>query len=269
MLIMELKMKTGRFRKSKGSLGIFAAGMIALAVPASAHDIWMTADKVSGSTVVADIGFGDRDNRMVADPARIITLDVIAPSGVTHLPTRKLKVAQRMGQPTVETEPFDLEKGSVVAMTYDNGYWMSIPGRTGSFNTTTLFAGAGTDRHWTIKYSKMLYGAGAYKVSLNQRCELIALKDPFTLKHGEALPVRVMYEGKPLAGTEVQYDDGVSPVPDAQSPKVKTGADGVAMIPMDRTGPYLIVVDLNKPPHDTHFVEYDHVYGALSFDLNN
>jgi nickel transport protein len=257
--------------KSRSISWIYGACILACTGtgPASAHDIWTTVDKVSGDTVIADIGFGDRDNRMVADPARIITMDIVGPSGVTHLPRRNLKVAARMGQPTLETRLFTLEKGAIVAMSYDNGYWLNIPGENGATNTTTLFAPNGTDRHWTVKYSKMLYGPGAYTRNLNQRLELIALKDPFTLKHGEALPVRVVYEGKPVVGTDIQYDDGVSPVPDAQSPKVKTGSDGVAMIPMDRVGPYLLVVDINRPPHDTHFVEYDHVYGALSFDLNN
>jgi uncharacterized GH25 family protein len=241
-----------------------AAAMVA--APAFAHDIWTTVDKKPGGKVVADVGYGDRDDRALPDLEKMVVMDAITPSGVIHL-RRPLKATTRLGHPVIETPPFSIQPGSVIAISYDNGFWERMPGDKGQTNTTELMVPGGTDPHWTVKYSKMLYGAGAYKQVLHQRMELTALKDPFTLKKGDLLPVRVEYEGKPVAGIEVQYEDGISPVPDAKSPKVKTGADGVAMIPMQRVGPYLLVVDANEPAVDKRFAKYDHVFSSMSFDL--
>lgn len=240
---------------------------LSIGTAAFAHDIWTTVDKKSDGKVVADIGYGDRDDRSVPDPEKLVVMDLIGPAGTTQLRQPMPKVATRLGQPVIETTPFSISEGSIIALTYDNGFWVKIPGDKGETNTTTLLSPKGTAQHWTVKFSKMLYGAGAYKRKTNQRVELTALKDPFTLASGEKLPVRVEYEGQPIAGTEVQYDDGISPISDAKSPKVKTGSDGVALIPITRAGPYLLSVDFSKPPIDKRFADFDHLFGSLSFDL--
>jgi uncharacterized GH25 family protein len=243
-----------------------ACAAVGAATPALAHDIWVTTDKRADGKVVADVGYGDRDDRSLPDLEKVVTMDAIGPSGVTHLRS-PLKATTRLGQPVIETPPFAIEPGTVIAIAYDNGFWVRIPGDRGQTNTTVLMAPGGTEAHWTVKYTKLLYGPGAYSKVLNQRLELTALKDPFTLKRGEPLPVRVDYEGKPVADMPVQYGDGISPIPVARLPKIKTGADGVALIPMERVGAYLLVVDGNYPATDKRFADYDHVFSSLSFDL--
>ena len=253
----------GRSVALAGCVGLVAL----LSRPAHAHDIWATVDRApDGTQMIADIGFGDRDDRAMPDPVRIVELDVIGPSGTTDL-RRPLKATARQGQPVLETRAFPISPGSIIAIIYDNGFWAKKPGDKNPTNTSPLLAPDGTDLHWTVKYSKMLYGQNAYKKVLNQRLEITALKDPFTLNKGDMLPVQVAYEGKPVAGIEVNYGDGVTPVPDAKLPRVKTGTDGIANVPLDRLGPYLIVVDANEPPADKRFATYDHVFSSISFDL--
>lgn len=64
--------------------------------------------------------------------------------------------------------------------------------------------------------------------------EIVPLADPFARKPGEALPVRVLFDGKPLAEANLGWDhpgDG-----DAPSGTVRTDAKGEALIPVTRAG---------------------------------
>jgi len=53
---------------------------------------------------------------------------------------------------------------------------------------------------WTVKWGKMLLGAGSNDKVLGTRLELVALKDPFTARPGTTIPVKLLYDGKPFAG---------------------------------------------------------------------
>jgi uncharacterized GH25 family protein len=246
-------------------IGSCAAAMLT-STPALAHDIWATVEK-AGDNARAQIGYGDRDDRSLADNEKFVTLAAIGPAGTTDL-RRPLKVTDRLGHSVLETRAFALAPGSIISIVYDNGFWVDVPGDTGSTNTTTLLVPQGTKPHWTVKYSKMLYGRGAFSRVHHDRLEIVPLKDPYTLTAGEKLPVRVELNGKPMPKIDVQYGDGISPIADAKTPVTPTGPDGVAMVPMERPGgAYLLVIDLNAPATDKRFADVDHLFASLSFDL--
>jgi uncharacterized GH25 family protein len=64
--------------------------------------------------------------------------------------------------------------------------------------------------------------------------EIVPLRDPFALKPGDTLGVRVLFQGKPLADANLGWDhpaDGEPP-----SGTVRTNARGEALIPIAHTG---------------------------------
>jgi hypothetical protein len=64
--------------------------------------------------------------------------------------------------------------------------------------------------------------------------EIVPMRDPFALKIGDTLPVRVLFKGEPLAGANLGWahpGDGESP-----AGTVRTNGRGEALIPIARTG---------------------------------
>lgn len=259
---MTLKIKT--VARKVGLVALLGAPLLSL--PAQGHDIWVTAEK-KGDQRIAIVHFGDPDKRELAELKKIVTIDLVTAGKATDL-RKALAVADRKGAPVYETAAFTATAGGVVTVSYDNGFWLTRPNDQKETNTSLLMEPKGLDPHWTVKYGKMLLGPGSSEQVVQARGELIALKDPFKLKVGEKLPVKLVIDGKPIAGTRIRYSDGIEALAAEKIPFAKTDKDGVAEIPLERKGPYMIATDPTVPPSHAALSTGDHVYVALSFDLN-
>ncbi|HEY2290750.1 MAG TPA: DUF4198 domain-containing protein [Thermoanaerobaculia bacterium] len=97
-----------------------------------------------------------------------------------------------------------------------------------------------------------------------QRLELVAEKNPYTLAGGGELPVRLLYEGKPLAGALVmalQRDrpDKVDKV------MARTDARGRATLKLDRPGFWLVkAVHMIPAPPDAG-ADWESFWASLTF----
>jgi len=80
---------------------------------------------------------------------------------------------------------------------------------------------------------------------------------------GQALTVRVLYEGKPVQGASVQPDF----VTDPDSEPVKTGADGTATIKVRNQGLNVVVATFATPPASPAKTSRDEHLATLSFVL--
>lgn len=234
----------------------------------SAHDIWIVTTP-AGSGGEAAIAYGDTDARVLPEKSKIVSYRIIGAEGASTDLRPSLKAGEVAAQPVFKAKDTRLQSGAIVALTYDNGFWIKQAGDVGSTNTSRLMAPDGTSTHWTVKFAKALFGKGAYSQPANTRMELVPLKDPYMLKPGERLPVRVVAEGKPVANADIRYGNGVDPIPDDKTPRVKTGADGIALVPITGTGPQLLAADLYVPPMDRAYSEGDHLYASLTFDLRH
>ena len=92
------------------------------------------------------------------------------------------------------------------------------------------------------------------------KIELIAKRNPGLLKRGDALPVELLYLGKPLAGATIKVFAGVG---NEVARKVITDAKGRAKIPDIGSGPYLLnAIHMFKPvstspeAEDAHWETY-------------
>jgi len=118
-----------------------------------------------------------------------------------------------------------------------------------------------------VKFSKTLLGPGAYKTIVGHELELVPTEDPFALSAGQPLHVRVLFHGTPVANVDVELGDGLAPTKEEDIPRYKTNSEGVAQIPVDRRGPYLLTVDYRIPGRDPALAATDYFDAALAFAL--
>jgi uncharacterized GH25 family protein len=93
--------------------------------------------------------------------------------------------------------------------------------------------GAAAKERYTM-YAKSIVLAGTpgegYKLVVGTPIELVPLADPYRLKSGEALPVRVLFRGAPAANVAVK---AISNKPGSKQHVVgRTNADGVVSMPV-------------------------------------
>jgi uncharacterized GH25 family protein len=232
---------------------------------AQAHNVWMTTRGEDGRSV-AQIHYGDVEKPELADHSRVVSAALVSSSGRVEL-RKPLKPVESRGHPALETQPFAAPRDGVLAITYDNGFWVNLPDKS-EVNTSTLLIPTGAERRWTVKFGKTLLGPGAFQRVLRQRLELVPLKDPYSVAPNGTLPVRLLLNGKPYAGAKIAYTDGIKPIPDPQQPTATTGRDGVANIPLGWKGSYVFTVDINVPPTHPSLAVKDHLYASLAFDTS-
>jgi nickel transport protein len=236
---------------------------------AVAHDIWMTTSRADGQQT-AEIVFGDLVGLELADLKKIVSFELVSPAGTIDL-QKSLTEATSSGHPVLKSKPFSATSNAILAVTYDNGFWTRRPGdkRPGDeawTNTNKLMMPSAAESTWSVKWGKTLLGPGSYAVVLHTRLEIVVLRDPYSTPVGSKLPVRLELDGKPVAGAAIAHTDGLEKLPDSQQPKVRTGENGVAEIPIGRKGPYLLTVDVETASLSGKLAEKDNLYASLSFD---
>jgi hypothetical protein len=88
--------------------------------------------------------------------------------------------------------------------------------------------------------------------------DIVLLKNPFELKEGDSLPIKVLCRGKPMAGVEVEGRDH-----DIVS---TTDREGMATVRMTG-GPQLISVDAKEPIKDDPDADYMSFTATLTFEV--
>ncbi len=96
------------------------------------------------------------------------------------------------------------------------------------------------------KYAKALIQVGKGEKGFSYVCgfriELIPLKNPYDIKPGEYLPVKVLFEGKPLSTFVYGTYSGYKPVEDAFPAMARSNKEGIARIRITGSGEWMIFV---------------------------
>jgi uncharacterized GH25 family protein len=237
-----------------------------LSLGASAHDLWIVATS-EGPLLRAEMNFGDPGKRDPLILQRLLDLNLVTATGTVLMREGNLEPRQMGERPVLLSEPFMAPATpAVLTARYDNGYWVKTPG--GMRNTSKRLYPAATESLWSTKMAKTLLGPGAYHIVAGHDLELMALDDPFTLKAGQPLRVSVLLHGMPLTNAEVRVEDGTTLVPDKDVVVVHAGADGIASIPIERRGTYVLAVEYRTEGRDPELAASDLYDATLAFWLH-
>lgn len=104
-----------------------------------------------------------------------------------------------------------------------------------------------------------------YKKVLNQRLEIILLKNPFLLKVGDVIEAKVLFEGKPLVNKTVMlyslWSDKVT------EQKVKTDKNGIAKFRIKNPGFHLVRLVYLRKCENCDNLDWESFWASFSFEI--
>lgn len=100
--------------------------------------------------------------------------------------------------------------------------------------------------------------------ALGFRIELIAEKNPYVLAAGQTLPVRLLYENKPLAGALIVAFNKNAPM---EKLKMRSDKNGRVKFVLPRAGTWLVTAVHMIPTPATAHAHWESFWASLTFEL--
>jgi len=240
--------------KTLGKLALVASVIAGLgaATVAQAHGIWF-AQRSNQLALIYGVGADDLDAvKRLPKVKTVAAYDENGKEVPTQLaPNGPLLVVNIDNQP------------AIVAAILDNGPWSKTPDGKWHNKGKDEVPDATISEH-TVKYTVHLRRLNvAPPVLPAHKLQIVPLVKQLPEQMGQALTVRVLYEGKPVQGASVQPDY----VTDPDSEPVKTGADGTATIKVRNQGLNVVVATFAAPPANPAKSNRDEHLATLSFVL--
>jgi len=247
---------------------LFILIVLALVWPlkSEAHFFWLLSDQASsevGKPVQVEIGFGHKfpkDEEI--KPERLQFIKVLGPGG-QEVPLKKdSAVRYKFIPPTAGTY--------VVLAQMLPGFVTRTPQGMKMQNKKGI-----PDANLCFRFdfaTKTLVSAGknpeGFDQSVKSTLEVIPLKDPGSLKAGDELPVKVIFQGKPLSGAEIKVtNDKWNDPKEPFALKAKTDAQGELRLKLDKPGRWLIIASHKTPYHDLTECDDNMYQGSLTFGV--
>ena len=236
------------WKETPKNLWIFIAmGLLFAFVPkVSAHDFWIDQ---KGKEFLLIYGHGDQ--REEFDFSKVKTVKAFGPEE-----GGEIEVHSEEKEKGLLLQP--LEPPSWIFVEIDNGYWSKTI--YGWKNLPKRKASRVVEANHSFYYSKALMAwndAMRSPIGIAQ-LDIILLKNPFELKAGDLLPIKVFYRGKPIAGVEVEGRD--------HEVLSTTDKEGMARVRISK-GQQLISVDHREPLKDDPDADYLSFTATLTFEV--
>lgn len=241
--------------KIAGKLAVVAsliAGLGAASL-AQAHGIWF-AERSNQLALIYGLGADDLD--MIKRQPKVKSVTAYDAQGKEV--STQLTASGPLLVVNTDKDP------AIVAGVLDNGLWSKTADGKWYNKGKDEVPNATTSLH-TYKYAVHVRRPlqGAMPILPGQKLQIVPVGDRLPDRMGQPLTVRVLYDGKPAAGAEVQPDL----LNDPDSVPLKTGADGVATIKVRNQGLNVIVARLDSPPSEPAKADSDEHEATLSFVL--
>jgi uncharacterized GH25 family protein len=262
-----------------------AVGALVLACgpqAAAAHEFWIQPERfwlpVGGTTpMTLQVGTGAERQRSQLPPGRVLRFDATGPGGAIQ----DLRPALTLGAPTADGAlSFSRPGAYVVTLRSDARAQSHLS--AARFNayaqeeglTPALDARAAANQQAvdaSERYSrqtKALVQAGeigaqdAVTEPVGLTLEIVPEASPYARPRPAALPVRVLYEGRPLAGALVKLTDLAHDATPLE--QHRTDEAGRAGFSMPASGAWMMDVVWTKPLTDEG-VDFETVFSSLSF----
>jgi hypothetical protein len=263
---------------------ITTGALLLVAAPLLAHDMFLRLEAFfvpANTTVTASLFNGTfilSENSITPD--RLADIAVVSPAG-------RAKVGVGQWKSVGDTSRFPFQTGAagtyvlgvstrprVLAMTGAafNAYLQSdgIPDELAARRAQRRLNDPSKERY--EKHVKALVQVGAtpsaaFGTVLGYPAELVPLENPYSLRVGATLSVRVLVDGKPVANQFVQYGGLTASGGRVAQRNVRSDASGVIRIPLDRTGTYYVkFISMQRIANDP---EANHAskWGSLTFGV--
>jgi uncharacterized GH25 family protein len=255
---------------------------LCLSTAASAHDFWLQPTRFKVAPGIADemtiqVGHGEFRSRWSGALERVVRFSAIGPNGQADLraalkPDRRRDALLSFATPGDRMLVFQSTHATSILPSIRFNDYLKLEGLTPALE---LRARTGkTDAPGREIYSrcaKALVQVGPADARTTRQMltpvglplEIVPLKNPYALHAGEALPVRVLYEGRPLAGalvmlTNLEFDG--RPL----EQKV-TDRSGEASFFVPLVGSWLVNVLWTKPIQGNPDADFDTTFSSLTF----
>lgn len=160
---------------------------------ASAHGAWV-AERWGELGVVYGHGAGDD----AYDPAKVTRAEAVDEKGAAVA----VEIARREKHALLvpASEP------AAIALEFDNGYWTEGPDGKWVNRPKDEVPGAKSAGHYVKNSLALLHIHDGLPALPRQALQIVPLANPIGRKASDSLRVRVLFEGKPLAGVAVTLD---------------------------------------------------------------
>jgi len=237
------------------------AAVLVLPLSSQAHMFWLLTDKDApevNEPVQVEIGFGHKfpkDEEIKAD--RLGPVKAMGPDG-QELALKKISTTTyELTPPTAGVYAVSAQLIPGFVTRTPQGMKMQAKKGVPDANFCFRFDMAG----------KTLVNIGdpkqGFDRTVKSTLEIVPLKSVNALKGGETLPVKVVFQSKPLAGAEIKYThDGWADPEKPFATLGKTDAQGEIQVKLDKPGRWLLIAS-HKTPYD-HPEECDENYFSAS-----
>lgn len=240
------------FHRVEGSLKAFGKACVVLMIGASAllpasawgHEYWIE-KKGDGYAVI----YGHGDKRLEYDPADVKKIIVMDAEGKPVPFRRQVQGKVLLVRPE--------RQASLIVADLDSGYWSKTI--YGWKNLPRRKASRVVEANRQLHYSKSLvaYGEAATRPVEGMRLDIVPLKNPLEMKAGEALQVRVVFDGRPAPGADIESEHGKT---------AETDREGLAKIALKK-GRQLLTASIKVPLKDDPDADFLAVTTTLAFEV--
>lgn len=242
----------------------------------SAHDLWLVTGAAGArGRVCARIGehFPVSSNGVTAD--RVEAFQVRTESGAEPLkgvaekkqfcaPLPKSAATAGVAEMLVYPRFIRLEAKDFNSYIEGEGFAAVMEARRKSGKTDA------EGRELYSRFAKVVMGnaGGLATRPLGHVLEIVPEKDPATLAAGEALPVQVLFRGKPLAGARVSAAYAGAEMKGHEFPvTAETDAQGRALLKLDRAGLWYARLIHMVAAEDDPQIEWRSFFATLTFEV--
>jgi len=151
---------------------------------------------------------------------------------------------------------------SMISLSLKGSYLVTTPdGKKRLTKQEALKAGLQvSDSFYSAQTAKSLFAySPAASKPVGMKIEIIPLKNPFILKQNEALPIRVLFDGKPIEGASIQIGD--------HKDVGKTDKNGEYSVQMMGKGMQVVLAQHKVSTKDSPDADYISYMTALTFEM--
>ena len=268
------------------------------AVPVAAHDFWVQPARfvtVAGAPLPFTllVGHGTFRQRWGVDTARVVRFDDVTATGsrdrraVLHTQNGDDDGTLQLDAPGTHVIVLESKAASSVLPSIRFNDYLRVEGLTTAIAERTRTGRQGSDgREFYSRRAKALIqvtsrgkpapggqnpatpvtGQGQVTRPTGLKLEIVPQKNPYELRPGEALPVQILYEGRPLAGATVKLnnlDFDAEPIA-----IIRSDADGRASFNVPLRGRWQMNVVWTKVISGNPQADFDTIFSSLTFGFD-